>query len=398
VTFSNNLLTALLCSVLIPASVGLSGCSTTITSHTANTLVEPASDGENRLWVRSVKFDEALEKSDSLYRNTEQEAYLNSILDKLFPEFKGAMNARILKAPILNAMALPNGSIYINSGLLAVMENEAQLATILAHEGEHFVQKHGPKKREHLIQAAGWGMVGGVLLAGAGIPADLATLGAISSISGYSREAESEADNFGYERLKKAGYEVQEAPKVFNHMIREIEAEEIKQPYFFSTHPKLKDRVTNFESLNNNDTSAHHKIIGETQYLDHFSELRIRALKAKLEMGQYKALIALLSAENTSNGYGNMGDFILAESYRLRDDEGDSKLARDAFSSAKKAGLNIPSMYKGIGLLEYKSGNGDKAANAFESYLKLAEQSDPERSFIQMYMEKLTKEEYEKFN
>jgi len=373
----------------------LAGCTSNVTSYTAGSLIEPESDGENRLWSLSEKFDEGLVKSDSLYQDEELEAYLKSIIDKLFPEFEGSMQVRILKAPVLNAMALPNGSIYVNSGLLAVIENEAQLATILAHEGEHFVQKHGAKRREYVIQAAGWGMVSGVLLAGAGIPAELATLGAISSISGYSREAEAEADNLGYLRLKRAGYDVYEAPKVFRYMIREVEAEEIKQPYFFASHPKLERRVENFENLNKEAETAVKQERGEKQYLDKLSSLRKIALKSKLERGQYKALIALLTAEGAEESYGETGAFLLGEAYRLRGKEGDQELARASLLAAQEAGLNSAEMYKSIGLNEYKSGNNNEAMSAFSRYLDVADKADRERSFISMYMEKLKREQDE---
>lgn len=394
----NKLVSTLTLGVLVPASILLSGCVSTVTAYTPDSDMAPETEGETRLWALSEQFDEALIKSDSLYHDPELEAYLNSILIKLFPEYQGSMRVKILKAPVLNAMALTNGSIYINAGLLAVIQNEAQLATILAHEGEHFVQKHGPKQREYMIQAAGWSMVGGVLLAGAGIPADLATLGAISSISGYSRDAEAEADNLGYERLRKAGYDVEEAPEVFRYMIREIKAEEIKRPYFFSTHPKLESRVANFEALNKKTDETDGDVIGEKAYLENFSALRSTALKAKLERGQYKALIALLTSEDVKTSYGDIGNYILGEAYRLRGSEGDIKLARESFTAAEKSGLNTPEIYKSIGLIEYKTGNTSEALSAFSNYLKVADEADPERSFISMYMEKLKREQHEQTN
>jgi len=391
----NNCIVALLFGLLITSCAALTGCTTTVTAYTADKAIEPDSEGEQRLWSLANKFDQALEKSGSLYKDPELEEYLNNILNKLFPEFGDVMHARILKAPVLNAMALPNGSIYLNTGLLAVMENEAQLATVLAHEGEHFVQKHSAKQREHIIQAAGWGTLGGIALAGAGIPPELASLAAISSITGYSREAETESDNLGYQRLKKAGYDVRQAPQVFRHMIREVEAEEIKQPYFFSTHPKLQKRVANFESLNKSDTNGSLRVIGEKEYLDTFSQLRLKALEAKLERGQYKVLIALLSDDAANTSYGSIGAFLLGESYRLRGHEGDAELAMKAFLSAQQSGLNTAGLYKGMGLIEYKSGHIDKAAEAFVHYLKLADENEPELSFIKIYLKKIKREQHE---
>lgn len=162
-------------------------------------------------------------------------------MDELFPEYRGYIRVRALKKPVLNAFAMPNGSIYINSGLLGVMQNEAQLATVLAHEGVHFLNKHSARQREHFHQAAGWMMAISML----GIPL-LAEVTFASAVTGYSREHETEADLEGFKRLQRAGYQVSEARKTFEHLLREVEAEDIKAPFSFIA-PQIAGKDTEFQ-------------------------------------------------------------------------------------------------------------------------------------------------------
>ena len=68
-----------------------------------------------------------------------------------------------MKSPQLNAFALPNGRIYINQGLLARFQNEAQLATVMAHEGTHFTNRHGYQNTESLKDNSAFATFGAML-------------------------------------------------------------------------------------------------------------------------------------------------------------------------------------------------------------------------------------------
>jgi predicted Zn-dependent protease len=67
--------------------------------------------------------------------------------DQLFPEFKDEIELGIIKSPILNAFAFPNGQLFIHSGIIAIAQNDAQLAAVVAHEVAHFTKRHSAKSR-----------------------------------------------------------------------------------------------------------------------------------------------------------------------------------------------------------------------------------------------------------
>ena len=106
----------------------------------AATDVTPVTKGftlteeEKVLWHQSEDSQETLEKSGMLYDEPELIAYINEVAAKLHPEEINQQDQMtsevfVLKNPLLNAITYPNGKIYIHTGILARMENEAQLAT-----------------------------------------------------------------------------------------------------------------------------------------------------------------------------------------------------------------------------------------------------------------------------
>ena len=202
-------------SIFIAASFMLTGCLAT----TPLKPLESASDTqqltskEKRLWAEARDFDEAIYKSDHVYEDGAATKYLQNIMDRLYPEFQGTITVKIVTSPHLNAFALPNGSIYFHVGLLARLENEAQLATVLGHEAAHFIHKHSFKQRENVKSSSAFAL--GTAMAGIPI---IGNVVALSSIYGYSRDLEREADRLGYERLVKAGYDPRESYKAFEHL------------------------------------------------------------------------------------------------------------------------------------------------------------------------------------
>ena len=364
-------------------------CVSTVKPYEESAEIVPQTEADYRLWHASRQFDAALAKSGNLIGNDDADAYVQSVLDGLFPEREDVFRVHILKSADLNAMALPNGSIYINAGLLAAMANEAQLATVLAHEGIHVLQKHSAEGRQRVKQAAGWSMV----FALAGIPPGLFDMGLYSAIAGHSRANEQESDNLGYERLVAANYDVREASKVFEQMLIEVDASAIKQPYFFASHPKLQDRITNFDNLTIFEDKSKPMRLGAEDFHAALGEIRALAIREKLAAGRYAALIALLEQDDYRASYSAEGYFILAEAYRLRAVEGDNALAKTAYEQAMAGGYLAPDAYKGAGILAYKDKRYDEAESFFEEYLANADQADSERGFVEFYLNKIQESE-----
>jgi predicted Zn-dependent protease len=149
----------------------------------------------------------------------------------------------VLRDPEMNAFALPDGQIYINTGLLAAVENEAQLAAILAHEVHHTAGHHTILSYRSIRTKVISSMVLGPLTLG------LSDIFLMLSIYGYSRDLEEEADRKGIRRVLEAGYDPREMSRVFEVLAGDPEDEKPKRSTAYSTHPQLQSRSSYTRAL-----------------------------------------------------------------------------------------------------------------------------------------------------
>jgi len=343
------------------AAILLGGCVIDrIKPFTEESTISPQTEGERRLWYQADDLVEAVKKSHQIYRDKQLLDYVQSIMDKLYPEFKGSFTVHILKAPIANAFALPNGSIFLCTGIIAAMDNEAQLATVLSHEGVHFLKKHGALRRKMVRNVGGAAIL--VPLFG-----DLA---AISSILGYSREQEREADRLGVLRMVKAGYRLEETVAAFERLVFEAEGIQSPEPYFFSSHPKMKERIHWYrEYIKENGSNG--SWTGERVYQQQVAELREEVIKEKVLIGRYNSVITTLTHEKYKHRYPDHCKYYLGEAYRLRNKNGDTTLAVEAYKGIEEKSPGYVPTCRSLGVIYLKEKRYAQAKFKFEKYLQL---------------------------
>ena len=334
---------------------------------------------ENRLWHSAGELDEKLKNADYLYEDAALQAYLESIMRKLYPEYGESITVRIVDSPSLNAFALPNGSIYINTGMLSRLENEAQVATVLAHEGVHFTHKHSLQQRRNQKNSTAFSLGFGMVV---GIPA-LGDLIALSSIYGYSKELEREADAEGFQRLQSAGYDVSQAPVTFEFLLAEVEALEIDEPYFFSTHPALEERIQSFRELVK-QYGTRDGYQGTAPYRAHVDKLQLVLLADYLELGQYQSVLLILERPDAFERYPPSAWFYLGEAYRRRNEEGDTDRSANAYFKAAQQAPEFAPTYRALGLHYMKHDKPAMADDYFSQYLELAPDA-ADRNYIEHY-------------
>jgi predicted Zn-dependent protease len=346
----------------------------------------PANEDEQRVWTESADFEKMLGKSGLVLDDRGLTAYLQHVADRLFPEFDGHIRLYILKSPQLNAFALPNGAIFVGEGLLARFQDESQLATVLGHEGTHFVDRHGYESIENVKSTTAFGSIASMI--GTPVVGLAVDVLAVSSVTGYSRELESQADAGGYRRMVAAGYDPREAPKVFKLLMKDLEASGAKEPFFFSDHPKLQDRYDNFLKLSR-ETPAPKNLPPDT-YRETFAALRLASLENELSMARYKQVIALLKDPEQRRDYPPYADYYLGEAYRERGQTGDAKLAQAEYLKAIGAAPDFAPPYRALGIENLKAGAYGEAIKQFETYLRLAA-SAADRKYVEMYLKEARK-------
>jgi predicted Zn-dependent protease len=181
--------------------------------------------------------------------------YVNSVGKKILakvPPQPFPYHFYVVKQDVYNAFATPAGHVFIYSGLLAAMDNEDELAGILAHEISHVTCRHISQKieRSKLISIATLaGVAAGMLLgaAGGGQAAGALTMGSMaagqSASLAFSRENEIQADQVGMVYLTEAGYTGEGLLSVLNKIRAKQWYGSDQVPTYLMTHPALEDRL-----------------------------------------------------------------------------------------------------------------------------------------------------------
>ena len=367
-------------------SLWLAGCQTApIAPMTGAQDAAGLTTEERRLWHTAEELDQQMANADYLYEDAALQTYVAGVMRRLYPEYADTLRVRILDSPSLNAFALPNGSIYINTGMLARLDNEAQLATVLAHEGVHFTHKHSWQQQRNVKSSTAFSTGVAVVT---GIPL-LGDLVAISSMYGFSKDLEREADVDGFARLQAAGYDVSQAPVTFEYLLAEVDALDIDEPYFFSTHPRLQERIQSFSQLVRQSGEAN-RYRGEQAYHDQLEKLQLELLQDYLELGQYQSVLLILERDDAFTRYPPSAQFYLGEAYRLRGEEGDSERAANAYQAALQLAPGFAPTYRALGLHYMKSDQPEQAEYFFKRYLELRPDA-PDKGYIELYRSSLRK-------
>jgi predicted Zn-dependent protease len=192
------------------------------------------------------QYAQQVEASVKLIQDPVVNEYVNRIGQNIVrnSDAKVPFTIKVIDSDVVNAMALPGGFFYVNSGLILAADNEAELAGVMAHEIAHVCAHHAMRAqtRGNWMQIASIPliMVGG----GIGIAAQsAASLALPMTFMKFTRGFEAEADYLGLQYMYKKGYD----PQSFVSFFEKIQAQEKKKPGFmdkaFGSHPMTPDRV-----------------------------------------------------------------------------------------------------------------------------------------------------------
>jgi predicted Zn-dependent protease len=194
---------------------------------------------------------QAFLENGGLYDDPEWQAYVDEIGQRLVSVSKHAgreYHFYVVDDTSVNAFALPDGYIFIHRGLIAYVRSEDELAGVIGHEIGHVVGQHA--KRANVLGMMGTvaGIVGSVLT-GTGAISDLSNTATATLTSGYRRDLELEADEYGGEFLARAGYNPLAMIDVI-HVLKDhslFAKNVLNQPSvyhgLFASHPKNDKRL-----------------------------------------------------------------------------------------------------------------------------------------------------------
>jgi predicted Zn-dependent protease len=187
-------------------------------------------------------------KDSHVVKNAELTAYLTAIVARLAKSSRAGtfpFTFTILNDQEVNAFALPGGPMFVNTGLIAAVDNESQLAGVLAHEMSHVALRHGTHEvsKANLIQIPA--ALASSMVSNDSVLGELAKLGidfgAQSILMQYSRSAEHDADINGARIMQDAHYDPREMARFF--VTLEKTDPTAKTAEWLSDHPSPGNRV-----------------------------------------------------------------------------------------------------------------------------------------------------------
>ena len=397
---------------------------------------------------------EVLEQADLLDTRFERDglvladeaanAYLRRVGKSLIPRDleleRVSWKFRALRDPQPNAFALPNGSIYVTTGLLTLIDNESQLAAILAHEVTHVMGRHSylhnrSNRKKFLtmnvMAAVGAYAPGGFVGAAIIIATTVAPFIMMATIYGYSRELERDADHRGIDMMISAEYPPEELVNVLKVLDKDMEGENIR--LFYNDHPALDERI---KYLSNYLGGRADKVTPQMElnreraaYFRNMESVMRHNIPLAINAGRTRSAVYL--AQRLVDFHDDSQNlFLLAEAYRALGPRTPQLTEQELTNSAKKAAakkrekrtaeeeerellatpggkdnwekhqhmaeqlyrraLNAekpaPVAHRGLGMLYEKLGRGSDAAAEYEKYLELSP-SATDRERIQRRIE-----------
>jgi predicted Zn-dependent protease len=231
----------------------LAGCTSTpdnphvslpVPQTTEQSQLQPAEEREHLRILASY---------GGIYENTRLQGTIEKTVDRLVaaserPDLKYRLS--ILNSPAINAFALPNGNLYVTRGLIALANDKAELASVLAHEMGHVIARHAAIREDQARQAALISHVVSDVLSDPQMGA-LALAKSKLTLASFSRAQEFEADGIGVGISARAGFDPFGASRFLTDMQRNADLKpaagsaDARGLDFLVSHPATPDRVKN---------------------------------------------------------------------------------------------------------------------------------------------------------
>lgn len=236
---------------LVAAALGLAGCAENpATGHETLNLLSPAEEQQ----IGREQHPQVVEAFGGAYQDSALQAYVEKVGRTLVAQSELAGQSftfTVLDSDIVNAMALPGGYVYVTRGLLALANDEAELAGVMAHEIGHVTAQHTAQRVTQSTLANIGLTVLGAVVGNPGL-ANAAGVGAQALLQKYSRDQEFEADTLGIRYMARAGYDPAASATFLDSLGRQAaleaqlagrSADGAAKFNMMATHPRTTERV-----------------------------------------------------------------------------------------------------------------------------------------------------------
>ena len=257
------------------------------------------------------QYADEIEKSTRFITDPVIDEYVNRIGQNIVKnsDCKVPFTIKVIDSDEINAMALPGGFFYVNSGLILAADEEAELAAVMAHETAHVCAHHAAREMTRANYAQ-IGMVPLIMMTGYtwtgyGIY-EAAQLAIPITFLQFSRDFEQQADYLGVQYMYRAGYD----PQAFISFFEKIQALEKRKPGLvakaFSDHPQTPDRIEHTQEEIAQILPARDEYTVTTSEFDDI-KARLARIENKRRLTDTKG-VTRPSLRRASNGPNDSGD------------------------------------------------------------------------------------------
>jgi len=272
-----------------------------------------------------------------------------------------------------NAYAIPGGHIFLTTGLLALAENEQELAGVISHEIAHVMARHVAKmiersKRINIATMAA--ILAGVLVGGGGKTSEAVATTAMATAEAltlkYTREMEIEADQNSLRYMIKSGYDPHGLMTFMNKIYKLSLTSSPKIPIYLSTHPAIEDRISLMENLLQTVSKS------ETPFrtAGNYEKIQARALVEDREPRVAVIHFQSLVDEGSKKVEAYYG---LGLAYRKM---GRFDKSIEAFQSGLSYHPRDPDLLRELGIVYFLSGKPEQALSYLEPLLSISKEQE----------------------
>jgi tetratricopeptide (TPR) repeat protein len=184
----------------------------------------------------------------------------------------------------------------------------------------------------------------------------------------------------------KAGYAPKEALVLFDYLVTEIEREGLEEPFFFGSHPKVRERIDNLQNLPDDRYAVRRSATKNSKtFLKKIEKVILDNAGQDLRIGRFQAARRGVEKYLRINPDDTRAYFMLGEIYRQRGQPDDAQKAIKFYNQAIFLDPTYADPHKAIGLIHYKKGHLALAKKYFELSLQLSPNS-PDKAYIQAYL------------
>jgi len=366
---------------------------------------EPADADERAIWQSLTRLEAEIRTSPQRLVAPELEAYIRGVSERLIGRPAPELRIFVMRDASLNAAMLPSGMMIVNTGLLARIRNEAQLAAVLAHEVAHYLRRHSldlyrdDRRKSALVSPSlspfhsydddtnnSWNLINQAVL---------------MSSSRFSRDLESEADAYGLTLMARAGYRPRAALAIWEQFIDERRASAAARQKRYRdgtnselpTHPPTQRRMTNLADTadylagKSGPQDIDQGSPGHDEWTEVIRPYQATLLREQIYLNDPGASLYLLGTQ-AQDGWTGLLRFGEGEVYRLRNAKGDALKAASAYAVATTLADAPPEAWRAHGYALLKAGNEAEAHEALNRFLAMNPEA-PDAAMIRLTLTQL---------